>query len=74
MKRTKYLGMAMVISGAVLILAGGGAFGTTESNRGVAIDAANDPNVLAEVEYPEGKLVNLQSASVDAGGICIFLF
>ena len=67
----KYLGMAMVVSGAVLIIIGSGAFDRTEASRGVAIDVAGDQDAFLGVEYPEGRPVNLQSADADAGG-CIF--
>jgi hypothetical protein len=70
----RYLGMVMVVSGAVLIIVGSGAFDRTEANRGVAIDVAGDQDAFLGIEYPEGRPINLQSADADGGGGCFFGF
>ena len=72
MRTAKLIGLAMVISGAVLTAMGSGAFDASEAGRAVAIETADDQNGFLGVEYPQGEPVQLSSGDADGGGFCFF--
>jgi hypothetical protein len=60
----KYLGMAMVVSGAVLVLVGSGAFSSTDASRTVHVQVADSPDAYIGLEKIDQDVTKSGSTDV----------
>ena len=72
MRTLTYLGLGVLVCGALVFVASSGAFDSTTADRGVGIETAADEDALLGLEYPsnEGDSVQLTSEQADSEGRC----
>ncbi|OLZ39549.1 hypothetical protein A6E15_00475 [Natrinema saccharevitans] len=73
MRWSIYLGVGLIISGAILVAVSSGAFDATLADRGVEIETASDDDALLGLNYSTSdRTVTLESGDSNGGGFCLF--
>lgn len=77
MRTLTYLGLGMLVCGALVFVASSGAFDSTSADRGVGIETAEDRDALLGIEYPsdrfEDDVVALRASEADQTECYLFV-
>ena len=69
MRTLTYLGLGVLVCGALVFVASSGAFDSTSADRGVGIETTEDEDALLGIEYPsdcfEDDVVALRASEAD---------
>lgn len=74
MRVITYVGIVLVVVGAIALAASSGAFDSSAADRGSTIETASDGSALLGLEYSNGEQVELESANSDSGGNCFLVW